>query len=35
MEETLRNIKLAVTGLAGALTAGFGWMGWLVLLWVC
>ena len=33
MEETLRNIKLAVTGLAGALTAVFGWMGWLVLLW--
>lgn len=35
MEETLRNIKLAVTGLAGAVTAVFGWMGWLVLLWVC
>lgn len=33
MEETLRNIKLAVTGLAGAVTAVFGWMGWLVLLW--
>lgn len=34
MEETLRNIKLAVTGLAGAVTAVFGWMGWLVLLWI-
>ena len=33
MEDTLRNIKLGVTGLAGALTAVFGWMGWLVLLW--
>ena len=33
MEETLRNIKVTVTGFAGAITAVFGWMGWLVLLW--
>ena len=33
MEQTLRNIKMAVTGLAGAVTAVFGWMGWLVFLW--
>ena len=33
MEETLRNIKLGLTGFVGAITAVFGWMGWLVLLW--
>ena len=34
MEDTLRNLKLALTGLAGAISAVFGWMGWLVILWV-
>ena len=28
--ETLNKIKLAVVGIAGAITAVFGWMGWLV-----
>lgn len=32
--ETMRNLKLALTGLAGAISAVFGWMGWLVILWV-
>lgn len=34
MEDTLRNIKLALTGLSGAISAVFGWIGWLVILWV-
>jgi phage-related holin len=29
--ETLNKIKLAVVGIAGAITAVFGWMGWLVI----
>ena len=31
MMETLNKIKLAVVGIAGAITAVFGWMGWLVI----
>ena len=34
MEETVTGIKLAVTGITAALTALWGWFGWLVIAWV-
>lgn len=34
MENGLLKIKLAVVGVCGAVTAAFGWLGWMVIAWV-
>lgn len=34
MEETVNGVKLTLTGMVAALTALWGWFGWLVVAWV-
>lgn len=35
MDKDLMEFKLAVAAIAGALTGFWGWLGWLVVCWVC
>lgn len=33
--ENINKLKMAITGVLGALTAFWGWFGWLLVAWIC